>query len=80
MAERDANKLIIDGSEIFVDFEIQRTLRNWVPRRLGGGFGGKKESGQLRYGGKDRPFKKPIIIPSRQAERDWDKCSLFRHD
>lgn len=27
----------------------------------GGGFGGKKESGQLRFGGKDRPFKKPII-------------------
>lgn len=27
---------------------------------LGGGFGGKKESGQLRFGGRDRPFKKPI--------------------
>ena len=28
---------------------------------LGGGFGGKKESGQLRFGGKDRPFKRPIV-------------------
>lgn len=27
---------------------------------LGGGFGGKKESGQLRFGGKDRPFRKPM--------------------
>lgn len=27
----------------------------------GGGFGGKKESGQLRFGGKDRPFRKPIV-------------------
>lgn len=27
----------------------------------GGGFGGKKESGQLRFGGRDRPFRKPII-------------------
>lgn len=27
----------------------------------GGGFGGKKESGQLRFGGKDRPFKRPIV-------------------
>lgn len=28
----------------------------------GGGFGGKKESGQLRFGGKERPFKKPYLI------------------
>lgn len=28
---------------------------------LGGGFGGKKESGQLRFGGMDRPFKRPIV-------------------
>jgi len=28
---------------------------------LGGGFGGRKESGQLRFGGKDRPFKRPIV-------------------
>lgn len=28
---------------------------------LGGGFGGKKESGQLRFGGRNRPFKKPIV-------------------
>lgn len=27
---------------------------------LGGGFGGAKESGQLRFGGKERPFKMPI--------------------
>lgn len=27
----------------------------------GGGFGGKKESGQLRFGGRDRPFKRPIV-------------------
>eukprot|EP01106_Pelomyxa_sp_JSP_P009076 TRINITY_DN2486_c0_g2_i1.p1 TRINITY_DN2486_c0_g2~~TRINITY_DN2486_c0_g2_i1.p1 ORF type:complete len:100 (-),score=10.50 TRINITY_DN2486_c0_g2_i1:182-481(-) len=29
----------------------------------GGGIGGKKESGQLRFGGRERPFKKPIILP-----------------
>ena len=27
---------------------------------LGGGFGGRKESGQLRFGCIDRPWKKPI--------------------
>ena len=28
----------------------------------GGGFGGKKESGQLRFGGRDKPFVKPISL------------------
>lgn len=51
----------LKGHTIFVDFEFSRSMQGWKPRRLGGGFGGKKESGQLRFGGKDRPFKKPII-------------------
>ncbi|XP_015669152.1 U11/U12 small nuclear ribonucleoprotein 35 kDa protein [Protobothrops mucrosquamatus] len=63
-AHRDANKLIIDQREIFVDFELERSLKGWIPRRLGGGFGGKKESGQLRFGGRDRPFRKPINLPA----------------
>lgn len=58
---RDAFKMLIEGQEIFVDFECERTLKGWIPRRLGGGFGGKKESGQLRFGGRDRPFRKPIL-------------------
>ena len=29
---------------------------------VGGGFGGKKESGQLRFGGRDRPFKEPMLV------------------
>ncbi|KAF1789687.1 hypothetical protein GQ600_13274 [Phytophthora cactorum] len=35
-------------------------MKGWKPRRLGGGLGGKKESGQLRFGGRDRPFKPPL--------------------
>lgn len=62
-AYRDAYKLVIDQQEIFVDYELERTLKGWIPRRLGGGFGGKKESGQLRFGGRDRPFRKPINLP-----------------
>lgn len=61
-AERHADKMILDEKEIFVDFECERTMKGWIPRRLGGGIGGKKESGQLRFGGKDRPFHKPIIV------------------
>ncbi len=29
---------------------------------VGGGLGGKKESGQLRFGGRDRPFRKPMYV------------------
>ncbi|XP_040038492.2 U11/U12 small nuclear ribonucleoprotein 35 kDa protein [Gasterosteus aculeatus] len=61
-ARRDANKLVVDQHEVFVDFEQERALKGWVPRRLGGGQGGKKESGQLRFGGRDRPFRKPINL------------------
>lgn len=76
-AWRDANKMVIDQHEIFVDFELERTLQGWIPRRLGGGLGGKKESGQLRFGGRDRPFRRPINLTGpvpqvRPAERRWD--------
>ena len=29
---------------------------NWKPRRLGGGYGGRIKSSQIRFGGRDRPF------------------------
>lgn len=61
-AYKMANKIVVDGHIIFVDFECERLLKNWKPRRLGGGFGGKKESGQLRFGGRARPFRKPISL------------------
>ncbi|VVC87024.1 unnamed protein product [Leptidea sinapis] len=52
----------IDGAEIVVEREAERRLWGWKPRRLGGGFGGRKESGQLRFGCRDRPFRKPYNI------------------
>jgi U11/U12 small nuclear ribonucleoprotein SNRNP35 len=70
-AERDGHLMEIDGREILVDFELERTLPGWVPRRLGGGFGGKKESGQLRFGCKDRPWRKPISMQRRNLT-DFD--------
>ncbi|KAK9502386.1 hypothetical protein O3M35_011171 [Rhynocoris fuscipes] len=65
-AYRRANKMIIHDSEIFVDMECERLLPGWIPRRLGGGFSGKKESGQLRFGGRERPFRKPIKLLSKK--------------
>ena len=81
------HKQEIDGCEVFVDYECERVLKGWVPRRLGGGFGGKKESGQLRFGGRDRPFRKPIynkMIALKNVNNDhydnaWDDKSS-EHD
>lgn len=69
-----AYRMNIDGSLIFVDFECERLLKGWKPRRLGGGFGGRKESGQLRFGGRDRPFKKPIELEIKER-----KDRSYRH-
>lgn len=68
-ATRTANKSELDGRIIFVDKEIGRTMKGWIPRRFGGGFGGNKNSGQLRFGGRDRPFKKPISKEEIKDER-----------
>ncbi|CAI5727804.1 unnamed protein product [Peronospora destructor] len=37
-----------------------RVMKSWKPRPLGGGLGRTKKSGQLRFGGKDWPFKPPL--------------------
>lgn len=83
-SDRDANKAWrelhnenIDGCSILVEYEAARTLKGWIPRRLGGGFGGRKESGQLRFGGRDRPFRRPI--PSEQ-DRKQHKYLRGSHD
>ncbi|XP_031739124.1 U11/U12 small nuclear ribonucleoprotein 35 kDa protein isoform X3 [Cucumis sativus] len=57
---RDAHHSMIDDCEIIVDYNRQRLMSGWIPRRLGGGLGGKKESGQLRFGGRERPFRAPL--------------------
>ncbi|CEG45776.1 u11 u12 small nuclear ribonucleoprotein 35 kda [Plasmopara halstedii] len=58
-AYRHAHRRVIDGAMILVDYERSRIMKGWKPRRLGGGLGGKKESGQLRFGGRNPPFRPP---------------------
>lgn len=67
-AYRRAYKTELDGKNIFVDFECERLLQGWKPRRLGGGFGGRKESGQIRFGCRDRPYRKPIPLELKEQE------------
>jgi len=71
---REAAGMELDDRQLLVELECERTLSGWVPRRLGGGFGGRKEAGQLRFGGHDRPFRKPIIVhpPNRSETQHSD--------
>uniref|UniRef100_A0A0E0M3B9 RRM domain-containing protein n=1 Tax=Oryza punctata TaxID=4537 RepID=A0A0E0M3B9_ORYPU len=69
-AYEDAHHSIIDGSEVLLDYYRQQLMPGWIPRRLGGGLGGKKESGQLRFGGRERPFRAPLRpIPYDELKR-----------
>ena len=34
-AKREANHITVDGRDILVDWECERTLSKWIPRRLG---------------------------------------------
>ncbi|KCV69584.1 hypothetical protein H696_04006 [Fonticula alba] len=40
-------------------------MPGWVPRRLGGGLGGRIQSGQLRFGGRTTPFRSGPVAPRR---------------
>ncbi len=40
-AYKDADQRRIDQSRILVDVERGRAVKNWIPRRCGGGLGGK---------------------------------------
>ncbi|ORX58147.1 RNA-binding domain-containing protein [Hesseltinella vesiculosa] len=64
LAYRRAHKKVLHERPILVDYESGRTMKGWIPRRLGGGFGGRKESGQLRFGCRERPFVEPRITVS----------------
>jgi len=64
-AHANAFRLKLDERELLVEYEQERTLKGWRPRRLGGGFGGYKESGQMKFGGRFKPFGK-IFKPSQR--------------
>ena len=68
-----AHHKLIDDHKVIVDYELQHKLVGWKPRRLGGGLGGKKESGQLRFGGRERPFAQPIVRKDKLAKSSTDK-------
>lgn len=75
-AVKESIGLQINGSPMLVDWEAGHQVKGWIPRRLGGGWGGRKEAGQLRFGCQDRPWKRPIVInPSRPSAKEYGKDS-----
>jgi len=61
-AYKDADGRKINGRRILVDVERGRTVKNWQPRRLGGGLGG------TRLGGEDQNQKFSGREPPRSAD------------
>jgi U11/U12 small nuclear ribonucleoprotein SNRNP35 len=51
-AYKACRDLKVRDTALLVDYERGRTMQGWVPRRLGGGLGGNKASGQVRFGGR----------------------------
>ncbi|KAA0202944.1 hypothetical protein HAZT_HAZT010284 [Hyalella azteca] len=63
--------LSFDGKKALLDREVGRSLKGWIPRRLGGGWGGRKEAGQLRFGCVDRPWRKPIMQQKNEDSKSF---------
>ncbi|KAK7069933.1 small nuclear ribonucleoprotein 35kDa (U11 U12) [Halocaridina rubra] len=76
-ALQDSRGLEIEGYRVIVDKAAGQRLKGWVPRRLGGGFGGRKEAGQLRFGCVERPWKRPIIVESKTSSMSSDSKGSY---
>lgn len=64
----------IEGRRIVVDCERGRTVREWLPSRLGGGKGGRKDKprkdGSLPSDSRSRPDERSASRSDRDRERD----------
>jgi U11/U12 small nuclear ribonucleoprotein SNRNP35 len=51
--------LIVDVAIITIDLEPSD---HFLLSPIGGGLSGNKESGQLRFGGREKPFRAPLYV------------------
>ena len=77
-AHANAFKLKLDDRELLVEYEQERSLKGWRPRRLGGGFGGFKESGQMKFGGRYKPFGKIYKSSQKKDSVDFGRLEPTR--
>jgi U11/U12 small nuclear ribonucleoprotein SNRNP35 len=74
-AVKDNCELTLAGRSLIVDKTVSKLLRGWKPRRLGGGFGGTKDSGQLRFGCKAKPWLRPLFTSERRLRKSCNTNS-----
>merc|ERR1719210_1213097 len=72
-AYKHADGKKIDGKRVLVDVERGRTVKGWLPRRLGGGLGGTRKGGadvNIKHSGRDDARRGGDRDRSRDRERD----------
>nr|CAD7424549.1 unnamed protein product [Timema monikensis] len=87
-AYKHADGKKIDGRRVLVDVERARTVKGWLPRRLGGGLGGTRRGGpdvNIKHSGREdnerereryrleREREAARGAPERNADRDRDR-------
>ena len=81
-AYKHADGKKIDGRRVLVDVERARTVKGWLPRRLGGGLGGTRRGGpevNIKHSGREdneRERERYRLEREREAVRDRDRCVL----
>lgn len=92
-AYKHADGKKIDGRRVLVDVERARTVKGWLPRRLGGGLGGTRRGGpdvNIKHSGREdnerereryrleREREERGIAGVRDRERDRDRSGFER--
>ncbi|XP_058803520.1 U1 small nuclear ribonucleoprotein 70 kDa [Phymastichus coffea] len=78
-AYKHADGKKIDGRRVLVDVERARTVKGWLPRRLGGGLGGTRRGGpdvNIKHSGREdneRERERYRLEREREAVRDRDR-------
>merc|ERR1719205_317497 len=75
-AYKKADGKKIDGRRVLVDVERGRTVKGWLPRRLGGGLGGTRKGGNdvnVRHSGRDDSRRERSRSRDRVRDRDRDR-------
>ncbi|XP_060808217.1 U1 small nuclear ribonucleoprotein 70 kDa isoform X2 [Amyelois transitella] len=78
-AYKHADGKKIDGKRVLVDVERARTVKGWLPRRLGGGLGGTRRGGadvNIKHSGREDNERERERYRLEQRERD----ERARHD
>ncbi|CAG9577475.1 unnamed protein product [Danaus chrysippus] len=75
-AYKHADGKKIDGKRVLVDVERARTVKGWLPRRLGGGLGGTRRGGadvNIKHSGREDNERERERYRLEQRDRDRDE-------